>query len=181
MATRISNRTPYMAAFSQWQREFGPQPTEAQLAVAHCFGRAGKQSLTLAMAMRENGVTRHAMGHASCLLDNSKPTPHRNHILGDLGVVASGHFTRDVSVPKGVIKVTLTSKGQALVDAKGEGAFIKLKAAVQRKAAANPAPVEPPKKASKPRKAKPVTEQPVEVEAVPVEAPVDQPVNEAGA
>lgn len=70
----MSNITNVM---QNWSKPLGSKPSEANLALAHVFGRPGKQSLALAMALRDGGVTRKQMVQASALF-NGKPTPHLN-------------------------------------------------------------------------------------------------------
>ncbi len=139
----------------QWSKALGPKPTEAQLATAHVHGRPGKQSLVVAMALRDCGVTRGQMLEAAGLYDG-KPTPQLNHMRA---LVDSRMFTRQ-PVP-GAYVLTVGPKHQQYADLHGA------KAAADKPAKAKA-------KASKPRKAKvtapAVTEAPT-VETAPVEQP----------
>ena len=70
----------YTNVMTQWAKaDLGPKVTEAQLALAHVFGKPGKQSLVVAMALRDDGVTRGQMLGAAALFDG-KPTPQLNHM-----------------------------------------------------------------------------------------------------
>jgi hypothetical protein len=71
-------------------KQLGPKPSDELLATAHAFGRAGKQSLALAMAMRECGVTQGQI-QIAC------GAPQNNHRIG---LVRDGTFKRDMGVPK---------------------------------------------------------------------------------
>ena len=136
----------------------GSKPSVAQLQLAHQFGKPGKQSLALAMAMRDGGVT-------ASQIQLACGAPQNNHRRG---LITEGMFKRVPAPPSveghTVYKIELTPKGQASIDrtAKAEAA----------KGEAKPAKA----KASKPRAAKPtnpapVTEAPAPVEAAPTEAP----------
>ena len=152
----ISNYTNVMQA---WHKGLGNKPTEAEFALAHVFGRPGKQSLAVAMALRDGGVTGNQIKLASSLVDG-KPTPQLNH-MRDL--IASKSFER-LPVP-GSYALKLAPKGQQFVDLHGakavETALSKVKTDKATKA---------PKKAKGERKAKVAT---------PVAATVETPTSEA--
>jgi hypothetical protein len=125
------------------------------LALAHVFGRPGKQSMAVAMALRDGGVTGKQIKGAAALFDG-KPTPQLNH-MRDL--ISEKLFTRE-AVP-GAYVITLAPKGQQFVDLHGAKAAAKVEAKVAKVAKAKPA------KASKPRKAaKPAGDAPTVSEAV---------------
>lgn len=136
--------TYYKAAFKGWPKQAGDKPTAALLATAHMFGRPGKQSLALAMALRDNGVT----GAQVVLACGAPQNNHRT------AVVKRGYF-KNVAAPltdagHKVYRVELTAKGNAKLT----------------KVAAEP--VDKPAKA--PRKPRPAKAPAAAVEA-PVEAP----------
>ena len=139
----------------QWSKALGPKPSEAQLATAHVHGRPGKQSLVVAMALRDCGVTRGQMLEAAGLYDG-KPTPQLNHMRA---LVDSRMFTRQ-PVP-GAYVLTVGPKHQQYADLHGAKAAADKPAAKPVKAA----------KVSKPRKAKaakaetPAVEAPTVIEA----------------
>lgn len=110
--SKSTNRGHYTNVFSAWSKALGPQPTEAQLATAHVFGRPGKQALGIAMAMRDQGMNTAQMCGASALFDG-KPTPCRNKLIGTGGLVQAGLFTRE-PLPH-AIKITLSDAGRAWV------------------------------------------------------------------
>lgn len=104
--------------FTDWVKALGPLPSEAQLSVAHVFGRPGKQALGIAMALRDCGMTSSQMTSASALFDG-KATTCRNKIKAE---IAAGMF--DGGASNGVIKITLTPRGQQHIDrlaARGAG------------------------------------------------------------
>ena len=162
--SQVKHISYYTNVVTNWSRELGNKPTEAQLALAHVFGRPGKQSLAVAMALRDGGVTGNQIKQASALFDG-KPTPQLNH-MRDL--IKAKSFTRE-AVP-GAYAITLAPNGQKFVDLHGARAM----AAAEVKVIAKAAAVKPvkAKKAAAPRKPKAV--KPVEV-VVPVEVPADQP------
>ena len=139
----------------QWSKALGPKPTEAQLATAHVHGRPGKQSLVVAMALRDCGVTRGQMLEAAGLYDG-KPTPQLNHMRA---LVDSRMFTRQ-PVP-GAYVLTVGPKHQQYADLHGAKAAGEAKPAKVKAA-----------KASKPRKAK-VTATVIEAPAVTETAPAE--------
>jgi hypothetical protein len=163
----INNYTNVMAG---WSKALGAKPTEAQLSLAHVFGRPGKQSLAVAMALRDSGVTGKQMLAASALFDG-RPTPQRNHLRG---LVSDGTFTR-LPVP-GAYAVALSDKGKSWVALHSGEAAAKL----ALKPASEPAPkakavkAKAEKPASKPRKAK-VTVAVTEAPDTAVTAPVEMP------
>lgn len=166
--TKVSNRSHYTHVLDQWSKapvKLGPQPTEAQFAIAHVFGRPGKQALGIAMALRDDGMTSAQMLAASAL-DDGNPTPCRNK-LGLL--VTNGMFTRDAA-GNGVIKLTLAPRGQQWADNKAKAASDATVAAGEVKGkAARVAKAKAPKRASKPAK---VTEAVPVVDATPDSVPV---------
>jgi hypothetical protein len=141
----------YTNVMTQWAKaDLGPKVTEAQLALAHVFGKPGKQSLVVAMALRSDGVTRGQMLGAAALFDG-KPTPQLNHMRA---LVNAKLLTRQ-PVP-GAYVLVKGPKADQYIDLHGA------KAATA--AEAKPVKV----KASKPRKAKvtaPVIEAPAVTEA----------------
>ncbi len=156
----------YAQYFKAWStKTHGTRPTADLLNTAHAFGRPGKQSLVLAMALRPEGMTRPQMLHAC-------GAPQMNHVFGKAGLVAAGLAKRDMSAGYNaagamVYRITLTPKGLARV-AKATGAAVTVPEA---KAPAKA------KAVSKPRKVKaPVTAAPVvpQGEAAP---PVGSTVN----
>ena len=159
---QVKHISYYTNVMQSWSKaDHGVKPTEAQLALAHVFGRPGKQSLAVAMALRESGVTGKQIKLASSLFDG-KATPQLNH-MRDL--IAAKQFTREPVA--GAYALTLAPKGQQFVDLHGAKAAAKVEAA---------APVAKAKGAvSKPRKAKvakaetPISEAASLTEAMPVE------------
>lgn len=152
----------YANLFSAWPTKMvGRKPTNAELATAHAFGKAGKQSLALALAMREAGVT-------ASQIQIVCGAPQNNHRRG---LITEGMFKR-VPTPADslnhtVYKIELTAKGKAVVDGKTS-----TKTAKPDKAA-KPATK---KAARKPRVKAPVTEAPAMVAApVPVQPEAEQP------
>lgn len=148
MAT-TSNRAFYAAVLAKWATspvKLGPQPTEANFATAHQFGRPGKQSLGFAMALRDCGMTRAQMKQAAYLYDE-KATTCFNHIND---YVVAGTFTRDMNAPNKALKITLSDKGTATLAARAAAATVTADKPVAAKAA-KPKAVK--KAASKPRKA----------------------------
>lgn len=125
----------YNSAKKAWQAKLlGPWPGDEALTLAHYFGRPGKQSLALAMAMRDCGVTAPQIIIAC-------GAPQNNHRTA---VVTAGYFKRDMgagfnNLGHTVYKVTLTPKGQAFIDRRKAGAAV----------AANQAAQTPPAKAGK--------------------------------
>ena len=145
MAT-VKHVSYYTNVMQQWGKQLGPKPTEAELALAHVFGRPGKQSFVVGMALREAGVTRGQMLEA-CSMFDGKPTPQLNHMRA---LVNAKMFTRQ-PVPG----------AYALVKGPNADRFIDLHGA-KAAAEAKPAKV---KAAKKPRTAK---------AAKPAELPVSE-------
>ena len=143
--SNVKHISYYTNIMQQWGKQLGPKPTEAQLAMAHVHGRPGKQSFVVALALRDEGVTRGQMLEA-CSLFDGKPTPQLNHMRA---LVNAKMFTR-LPVPN-AYALTVGPKHQQFADLHGE------KVADTEKA--------------KPVK-KPVNE-PV-IEAMPVELPVTE-------
>lgn len=132
---------PYANLFKAWQaKAMGPKPTAEQLATAHAFGRPGKQSLALAMAMRDVGVTAPQIIMAA-------GAPQNNHRVAE---IKAGHFKRERVAPDDlghtVYKITLTPKGQAAIKRRAD-ADAKANLTGDAPKAAKP-------KAKRPRKAK---------------------------
>lgn len=106
----------YAPLFKGWQvKVMGAKPADDLLATAHAFGRPGKQSLALAMAMRPEGVS-------GAQIVMACGAPQNNHRRG---LIAGGQFKRDMSVPPNeqghtVYRVTLTAKGEAAMKRKAE-------------------------------------------------------------
>lgn len=147
----MNANTNSYAVFKTWQvKQLGPKPTADQLEVAHAFGRPGLQSLALAMAMRDQGVTG-AQIQIAC------GAPQNNHRRG---LISEGLFKREGMANNDlnhtVYKITLTAKGTAAMkrinDAKAKATApgdapkadkakpAKVKAATKRKPRAKPAP-----------------------------------------
>ena len=132
----VSYYTNIMASWSK--AELGKAPSEAQLALAHVFGRPGKQSMAVAMALRDGGVTGQQIKLASALFDG-KATPQLNH-MRDL--IAAKQFER-LPVP-GAYALVIAPKGQQFVDLHGakaaqvEPAAKAVKASKPRKAVVKP-------------------------------------------
>jgi hypothetical protein len=142
----------YTNVMTQWGRDLGPKVTEAQLALAHVFGKPGKQSLVVAMALRADGVTRGQMLGAAALFDG-KPTPQLNHMRA---LVNAKLLTRQ-PVP-GAYVLVKGPKADQYIDLHGA------------KAASTAAEAKPVKvKASKPRKAKAAKVEVPAAEVTPVE------------
>lgn len=100
--------TRYNEQLKVWSKQLGGKPTAELLETAHCFGRPGKQSLALAMAMRAEGVTAGQIIMAC-------GAPQNNHRRD---VIAAGWFKRDMNQPESpaghtVYKINLTPKGEA--------------------------------------------------------------------
>lgn len=136
----------------------GPKPSDDQLAIAHVFGRPGKQSLALAMAMRECGMTAGQM-QIAC------GAPQNNHRRG---LINEGLFSRDLNAGTNeaghtIYKVSLTAKGAKAVE----------KANVTQAAQAAVGEVKP-AKATKPRVAKAKATGKPRKAKVPPAAPVDR-------
>ena len=144
----------YTNVMQQWGRDLGPKVTEAQLALAHVFGKPGKQSLVVAMALRADGVTRGQMLGAAALFDG-KPTPQLNHMRA---LVNAKLLTRQ-PVP-GAYVLVKGPKADQYIDLHGA----KAAATVETKAP----------KAKKPRKAKAAKAEAPPVETVPVNEPVSE-------
>ena len=136
--SNVKHVSYYTNVMQQWSKALGPKPSEAQLATAHVHGRPGKQSLVVAMALRDCGVTRGQMLEAAGLYDG-KPTPQLNHMRA---LVDSRMFTRQ-PVP-GAYVLTVGPKHQQYADLHGAKAAADKPAAKPVKAAA----------VKKPRKAK---------------------------
>lgn len=150
----------YADTFKAWPTKVaGAKPTADMLKAAHVFGKPGKQSLALAMAMRDGGVTAPQI-EAVC------ERPQNNHRKR---VIKLGYFTRVPTPADGtytVYKISLTDKGKARL-ASGDGMT---KAPAEKPV--KPAKAKPVKKARKPKA--------VKVEAAPVE-PVNEPVAQVDA
>lgn len=169
-----NHATYYTANFADWQgKQLGAKPTIAQLATAHAFGRPGKQSLALAMALRDAGVS------ASQII-MACGAPQLNHMRG---LITEGHFKREAAaandVGHTVYKLTLTKKGEAAM-AKREAAAAEAKLEGDKpkatKVKLEPKGDKPAKvKASKPRKAKADKVPVVPAQAVTEQAVAEQP------
>ena len=152
--SNVKHISYYTNVMQSWSRDLGSKPTEAQLSLAHVFGRPGKQSLAVALALRDGGVSGGTIKAVSALFDG-KPTPQLNH-MRDL--LKAKLFTRE-AVP-GAYCITLAPKGQQFVDLHGARAADKL---ADKASEAKPAKKA---KASKPRK--PKAEKAEVTEAAPV-------------
>lgn len=150
----------YTNVMKQWSKPLGAKPTESQLALAHVFGRPGKQSFAVALALREAGVTGAQIKLASSLFDG-KATPQLNHMRA---LIDARMFTRESGVP-----------GYKLVKGPKADQFIELYGAKATEGAGKAVKGDKPKAATKAagkRKAKAAT---------PVAAEVQTPVSEAPA
>lgn len=100
----------YGETFKAWPKQAGNKPTEVMLKTVHAFGRPGKQSMALAMAMRPEGVTA-----SQVLLALS--APQNNHRVK---VLRQGYFKQvpasKTAANHTVYKVELTAKGKAKAD-----------------------------------------------------------------
>lgn len=157
--SNVKHISYYTNVMQQWGKQLGSKPTEAQLAIAHVHGRPGKQSLIVAMALRDSGVTRGQMLEA-CSLFDGKPTPQLNHMRA---LVNAKMFTR-LPVP-GAYALTVGPKHQQFADLHGA----KVAAAAEVQAVADKAKAT--KKAAGKRKAKKAT--PVATQA---ETPISEPL-----
>src|SRR4029077_19763373 len=108
----MTNHTDhYKPQLKAWQGKLlGQKPGNDLLAVAHQFGRPGKQSLALAMALRPEGVTGSQVNIAC-------GAPQNNHRVK---LIRAKYFAR-VATPANelnhtVYKIELTAKGKAKVD-----------------------------------------------------------------
>jgi len=160
---QVKHISYYTNVMQAWSRDLGAKPTEAQLALAHVFGRPGKQSLAVALALRDGGVTGKQIKLASSLVDG-KPTPQLNHMRS---LIEAQSFKR-LPVP-GAYALELGPKGQQYVDLHGAKATAKATAKAEAKVTAKTegAP-KAPKKAKGERKAKGAT---------PVAATVETPIS----
>jgi hypothetical protein len=123
---KLTHKSRYLTAtganlFDQWAKspvKLGPVPTEAQLGVVHTFKRGGgKESVTMAMALRDCGVSVEQMLGASALFDGN-PTASRNTIDK---FIKAGMF--EGGWQGGVCHITLAPRGKAWVDAKAKAAL----------------------------------------------------------
>ena len=153
MAT-VKHVSYYTNVMQQWGKQLGPKPTEAELALAHVFGRPGKQSFIVGMALRAAGVTRGQMLEA-CAMFDGKPTPQLNHMRA---LVNAKMFTRQ-PVP-GAYALVKGPNADRFIDLHGAKAAAEVKA--DKPAKVKAAKV---KAAKKPRKAK---------AAKPAELPVSE-------
>jgi hypothetical protein len=133
----------YAHQFKFWRdAECGPKPTDQHLETAHAFGKPGKQSLAVAMALRDCGVDTEQMKAAN------GGKMQRNH-LGDM--IKAGELKRN---PKLMVsaagytcwQVELTAKGKHRVEQKA-------KAAAQLEALGKAVPTDKPAKPIKVKKA----------------------------
>ena len=156
--SNVKHISYYTNVMTQWGKQLGPKPTEAQLAIAHVHGRPGKQSFIVALALRDVGVTRGQMLEAAGLYDG-KPTPQLNHMRA---LVDSRMFTRQ-PVP-GAYVLTVGPKHQQYAELYGGAAEAK---------------AEPAKSAKSKRKAERKAKvKAVQAEVQPEQVPVTEPVVE---
>ena len=164
-----------------WQvKMLGELPSNVLLGIAHCFGKPGKQTLALAMCLRECGASDAHICYASSGFDGL--TRSQNNFKGSLE--KAGLIRRNMAAPRNAMNHTvyqydLTAKGEAFVKRILAGTakaaeFVKVQPAAK---AAEPVKVQPATKApakakaaSKPRRAK--APKPVEVPALPIESMV---------
>jgi hypothetical protein len=154
--SNVKHISYYTNVMQNWSKPLGPKPSEAELALAHVFGRPGKQSFVVALALRGDGVTRGQMLEA-CSLFDGKPTPQLNHMRA---LVNAKMFTR-LPVP-GAYAIEKGPNAQRFIELHGTKA-----AEVDAK------PAKKAKGKAKAKKATPVTvvETPTSVEAQPSEQP----------
>ena len=152
-----------------WPKAAGPRVTEAQLATAHAFGRPGKQTLAVAMRLREKGATAgEVLAAVEALFNVPGGRPQNNF---SKALVAAGYFSRDPATMlrdgATCYRFTLAPKGQSFID--GHGVKAQGKASDKGKATA--------KAARKPRAAKAPAKPEAAVEAVtaPEAAPANEP------
>ena len=172
--SQVKHISYYTNVMQSWSSsELGKKPTEAELSLAHVFGRPGKQSLAVALALRDGGVTGAQIKAVSALVDG-KPTPQLNH-MRDL--VKARLFTREAVT--GAYALTLAPKGQQFVDLHGAMAAAKLAGKAEKAAEKLAGKAEKAKPAKQARKVagKPKGEgKPVEVTTQPVtETPTSEP------
>jgi hypothetical protein len=153
--SNVKHISYYTNVMQNWSKPLGPKPSEAELALAHVFGRPGKQSFVVALALRGDGVTRGQMLEA-CSLFDGKPTPQLNHMRA---LVNAKMFTR-LAVP-GAYAIEKGPNAQRFIDLHGAKAADKVEAET---------PAKPAKKAAGKRKAKKATP------AAQAETPVSEPV-----
>lgn len=154
----IKHISYYTNVMQQWSKPLGAKPSEAQLALAHVFGRPGKQSFAVAMALRDGGVTGGQIKLASSLFDG-KATPQLNHMRA---LIDARLFTRESGVP-----------GYKLVKGLKADQFIELYGAKATEGAGKAVKTDKPAKAAKKAKG----ERKAKV-ATPVAAAVETPVSE---
>ena len=160
---QVKHISYYTNVTASWSKaDLGKMPSEAQLSLAHVFGRPGKQSMAVAMALRDGGVTGAQIKLASSLFDG-KATPQLNH-MRDL--ITAKMFTREPV--SGAYVITLAPKGQQFVDLHGAKAAAKVEAkapvAAKAKGKAKRKPATPAAPAETP-----VNEAPAPVEGQPAE------------
>ena len=125
--SQVKHISYYTNVMQSWSSsELGKKPTEAELSLAHVFGRPGKQSLAVALALRDGGVTGAQIKAVSALVDG-KPTPQLNH-MRDL--IKARLFTREAVT--GAYALTLAPRGQQFVDLHGAKAAEKLAGKAER-------------------------------------------------
>ena len=108
MAKQITDAAWYADTLKAWPKAAGPKPTAEHFRVAHYFGKPGKQSLALAMAMRDTGTTAPQI-EAVC---ERPQNTHRKR------AIKLGYFDRVATPADGshtVYKITLTEKGKQKV------------------------------------------------------------------
>ncbi len=154
--TKTTEATWYADYFARpiWVADMaGAKPSLESLKVAHAFGKPGKQSLALAMAMRATGVTGSEI-QIAC------GAPQNNHRRG---LITEGLFKRIPHPSRGnvtVYKIELSDKGRKAMAT----------------AAAKAEPVEAkPAKAAKPEKAKPAKVKAVKKAKAKKAAPAPEP------
>ena len=106
---------PYATALNHWPKAAGDKPTAEALSIIHSMNiRAGKHALANAMYLRADGATDAQVRLAAAKLDT------RGGLQGSLfnymrRLCDDGLMQRDMTQPRGVYKITLTSKGEAQV------------------------------------------------------------------
>lgn len=110
MAKQVTDAAWYADSLKAWPKGAGPKPTVEHFRVAHYFGKPGKQSLALAMAMRDSGTT-------APQIELVCERPQNNHRKR---AIKLGYFNRVATPADGthtVYKIELTEKGKLKVGA----------------------------------------------------------------
>ncbi len=112
------SKNPNAYDFSRWSiKTLGPKPTLEQQAIAHAFGRPGKQTLSLAMRLRPCGATSQQCSDAAGNVYNTKGTTQNNmpNGLRDAGFFTQPVMPAQVGTKHTVYKLVLAPKGEAMM------------------------------------------------------------------